>query len=365
MDLGTAERLASVADPQAVSALEAHRNSPAVKKAIAEQFGTLLLQRVLQNSEGDALTMTGGAGGTMINSLYASTVAQTVMSGDRLDLADMLFRSLAAAQTPATGASEQPPPSTAIPSPATPRQGGFSLAPYWQADGMRPFAHGPAMGSPTGGVTTMAPPPYGALPAAPAPVPGSGVPAPGTRPAAGASPAGPIPEDEVPEDGAAIARFARQVGPAVQWAAGQLGVSPRILLAQAALESGWGRSAIGNNVFGIKAGPSWSQAQVSATTHEFENGQRVTEQASFRAYASLGAAVADYVSLISDNHRYRTAIGAGDDVRAYGKALVRGGYATDSDYADKLAAIVASPSLAAAMAELDAPRQPQSAANTG
>ncbi|MGH6991331.1 MAG: glucosaminidase domain-containing protein, partial [Stellaceae bacterium] len=92
--------------------------------------------------------------------------------------------------------------------------------------------------------------------------------------------------------------FAEEMAPALHQAAARLGVSPRVLLAQAALETGWGRSVVGNNVFGIKAGASWSGATVEARTHETENGQSVAERGSFRSYANVTQAVDDYVSLV-------------------------------------------------------------------
>jgi flagellar protein FlgJ len=352
VDLRTAERLAFVADPKAVAALEARRDDPAVAKAVAEQFGTLLLQRVMRDGGGQALAMAGGTGGDVVNTLFADTIAQTAMSGDRLGLADMLFRAIAATQPAAARQPASPPPA------ALPPYHGFPLSPYWQAGGLRPLAHGPT------GMPIAPPAPPAAAPAPP-PASGGAGPLPGDAsrpddtPAAGA--VAPNPEPSLPEEGvssaakasaAEIAVFARRIGPALQWAAARLGVSPRVLLAQAALESGWGRSVVGNNVFGIKAGPSWSQARISAPTHEIEGGRDTAEPACFRAYPSLAAAVEDYVSLITGSHRYRPALGLGDDARAYGQALVRGGYATDSAYADKLAEVAASPALAAAMAQL-------------
>jgi flagellar protein FlgJ len=341
MDLATAERLASVVDPNSVSALQGRRDDPAVRKAVAEQFGTLLLERVMQNGDGEALAMAGGTGGSIVNALFAKTIAQTAMSGDRLGLAELLFRSIAAAA----------PPHAAAASAAAPLSRGFPLSPYWQMGGMRPLAGRNAPIAPSQSAAARPTPPGSpALPARDAVPPA--VPPPASAP---------MPDDDIPPSSAtagegasmtAIAAFARRLAPALQRAAGRLGVSPRILLAQAALESGWGRSAIGNNVFGIKADPFSAAAQISAPTHEIENGREVTERASFRAYASLDAAVEDYVALIAGSPRYRAALGLGDDARAYGEALLRGGYATDGDYAAKLAAVAASPSLAAAMAEL-------------
>lgn len=385
MDLGTAERLASATDPQAIAALQAHRRNPAVAKAVAEQFGTLLMQRVMQNGGGEALAMTGGTGGNIVNAMFANTIAQAAMSGDRLGLADILFRAMAAkggpgaagaGAGPATPATPQPP----APSVPVPPGSGFPLSPYWRAHGMRPLAGGTPgapiepPGSPVAGLMLQPASPAGAaiaaggttpracpLPAAAALAPDSGAPPVGNAPSAPET----APADPGAPRGAGIAAFARRLGPALQKAAAQLGVSPRILLAQAALESGWGRAVVGNNVFGIKAGPSWRHAQITAPTHEIANGRPVAQEASFRAYASLDDAVEDYVSLIAGSPRYRAAIGLGEDARGYGEALVRGGYATDGAYAQKLAALAASPALAAAMAQLPRGGQPGPAIPAG
>jgi peptidoglycan hydrolase FlgJ len=122
--------------------------------------------------------------------------------------------------------------------------------------------------------------------------------------------------------------FVRQLRPILAEAGRQLGVSPSILLAHAALETGWGRAMPGNNLFGIKAGPSWQGAQTTTLTHEVENGERVAREAAFRAYPSLDASVQDYVALIGGSPRYQSLIGLGNDAVAYGRGLVAGGYAT-------------------------------------
>ena len=92
MDLATAQRLVAAADPKAVSRLQKGSTDPAVGKAVAGQFGTLLMQRVLQGADGQAMAMTGGPGGNVVNTMFASTMAQAAMSGDQLGLADLLFR---------------------------------------------------------------------------------------------------------------------------------------------------------------------------------------------------------------------------------------------------------------------------------
>jgi flagellar protein FlgJ len=137
------------------------------------------------------------------------------------------------------------------------------------------------------------------------------------------------------------------LAPLLREAGSRLGVSPRLLLAQAALETGWGRSVVGNNIFGIKAGSSWTGPSVTAATHEYENGQRVAIRDAFRAYPSLEAAVHDFVALVSGSPRYRAALGAGDDAAGYARALLDGGWATDVDYVRKLETTAASRSVTA------------------
>ena len=142
------------------------------------------------------------------------------------------------------------------------------------------------------------------------------------------------------------AAFARALWPDAQRAARQLGVNPVSLLAQAALETNWGRSVpqdpgggTSNNLFGIKAGPGWSGPAVSNSTHEYSGGIDTTVKAQFRSYGSAGQCFQDYVDLLKSNPRYAAALGTGSDVQAFGSALQQGGYATDPAYASKLTAV--------------------------
>jgi flagellar protein FlgJ len=151
-------------------------------------------------------------------------------------------------------------------------------------------------------------------------------------------------------------RFIDEMLPHAETAARELGVDPRNVIAQAALETGWGTSrpadASGNshNFFGIKAGSSWRGARVSADTTEFRQGTAGTERAEFRAYGSVAENVNDYVRLLRDNPRYAGALNTDGDVRAFASGLQRGGYATDPAYADKIVAV------AGQIAELTAAR---------
>jgi flagellar protein FlgJ len=134
--------------------------------------------------------------------------------------------------------------------------------------------------------------------------------------------------------------------PYAEQAARELGVDPHALLAQAALETGWGKSvpctATGDcsfNLFGIKAGSQWSGATVNVPTLEFEAGIPVKKVERFRSYDSAAASFSDYAKLIGNNPRYENARGSGSDIASFAAALQEGGYATDPDYARKIVAV--------------------------
>jgi peptidoglycan hydrolase FlgJ len=140
--------------------------------------------------------------------------------------------------------------------------------------------------------------------------------------------------------------FVQQLWPCAEEAGRELGVNPAHLLAQAALETGWGKSlpcdANGNpsfNFFGIKAGTSWQGESVNVRTLEFEGGLPTPKQARFRAYESAADSFRDYVALLRDSPRYAAALNTGNDAQAFATALQHAGYATDPGYARKIVAI--------------------------
>jgi peptidoglycan hydrolase FlgJ len=143
--------------------------------------------------------------------------------------------------------------------------------------------------------------------------------------------------------------FVKALEPYAERAASQLGVSSDTLIAQAALETGWGQhvpvagdGSSSLNLFGIKAGGSWNGDSVNALTTEYSGGSAGTVAQSFRAYSSLQQGVNDYVTLLQRSPHYQQALGTGDNVSAFGSALARGGYATDPVYVQKLQATAAS-----------------------
>ncbi|NYZ64348.1 flagellar assembly peptidoglycan hydrolase FlgJ [Luteimonas deserti] len=153
-------------------------------------------------------------------------------------------------------------------------------------------------------------------------------------------------------------RFVASIWSHAQAAARELGVDAKALVAQAALETGWGRRTISrgdgstaNNLFGIKA-TGWKGERATVNTHEYTNGVRHTERADFRAYASPAESFADYVRLLKQNPRYRQALESGGDVRRFATALQQAGYATDPRYADKLSAIANGPTLGRALSTI-------------
>jgi peptidoglycan hydrolase FlgJ len=152
------------------------------------------------------------------------------------------------------------------------------------------------------------------------------------------------------------AQFVNHVMPSIRRAAAELGVNPKGLLAQAALETGWGRRMPRNpdgssslNLFGIKAGDEWTGARATADTVEFNNGVATPRRSVFRSYGSIEESVSDFANLLRNSPRYRQAIAAGADPQHYIDGIGRSGYATDPDYADKLSQILNSGALQAAL----------------
>lgn len=142
--------------------------------------------------------------------------------------------------------------------------------------------------------------------------------------------------------------FLTRIAPWARDAGRRLGVAPEIVAAQAALESGWGLRAPRDdeggethNFFGIKAGSRWQGEVVERMTTEYEDGVAVRRRERFRSYDSAAGAFRDFADLLSNNARYGDALNTGGNARAYADALLRGGYATDPLYADKLVRIAA------------------------
>ncbi|KAA8694793.1 Flagellar rod assembly protein/muramidase FlgJ [Pseudomonas caricapapayae] len=141
-------------------------------------------------------------------------------------------------------------------------------------------------------------------------------------------------------------QFVETMLPLAKEAAARIGVDPVMLVAQAALETGWGKSIMrqqdgssSHNLFGIKAAGSWKGAEARAITSEFRDGKMVKETADFRSYDSYADSFHDLVSLLQNNNRYKEVVNSADKPEQFVKELQKAGYATDPDYASKISQI--------------------------
>jgi len=142
-------------------------------------------------------------------------------------------------------------------------------------------------------------------------------------------------------------QFLRQLWHGTSDIIGKSGLDPRAIIAQAALETGWGKHIIkkadgqsSNNLFGIKSSNDWSGGKVTATTLEYKNGAMDKYRESFRTYESLTDSIKDYVEFITGNERYKTAVANQENPERYATELQRAGYATDPNYAEKIVNIM-------------------------
>jgi peptidoglycan hydrolase FlgJ len=277
-------------DVNALAALKKDPSSPAAIKAVAQQVDALFLQMMLKSMR-DANAEVGEPESNemgMYQDMFDKQIALQLSQHQGLGLGAQLTRQLSAQAAAGTGAA---------------------------APAARPLANvtAPASGA--------------------AAADNSPTVSPDTS--SGAAPA------------SSPSQFVSLVYPAIQRAAAALGLSPLGMLAQAALETGWGRrmarTAAGTpslNMFGIKADDSWSGARAGADTIEFTGGSATLKHTAFRAYHSIEASVGDFAELIGNSARYRDALAAGGDAQAYVTAIGKSGYATDPEYGKKLNAIL-------------------------
>lgn len=146
--------------------------------------------------------------------------------------------------------------------------------------------------------------------------------------------------------------FVQGLYPHATKAASVIGLEPKVLLAQAALETGWGKGMSRRpdgspsfNVFNIKADRRWQGETVFKDTTEYRQGIALNEVAKFRAYGSYAESFADYVQFLQNNPRYTEALAQTSDSASYLQALQQAGYATDPNYAKKILRIVHGPLL--------------------
>lgn len=140
--------------------------------------------------------------------------------------------------------------------------------------------------------------------------------------------------------------FVKSVWAKAKQAAASMGLDPKVLVAQAALETGWGKSVAkdsdgssSNNLFNIKSGKNSHFDSVNIKTTEYIADTPIKVTANFRKYASVEESMNDYVSLIKDNGRYQNALANASNPERYVDELSKAGYATDPNYGKKILSI--------------------------
>ncbi|MGO3345044.1 MAG: flagellar assembly peptidoglycan hydrolase FlgJ [Marinomonas sp.] len=143
--------------------------------------------------------------------------------------------------------------------------------------------------------------------------------------------------------------FVKALWPHAKEAAEKLGVNPKAILAQAVLETGWGKYPIAKedgtasfNLFGIKADSRWQGERAVVNTLEYRDGIAKREKAAFRAYDSFSQSFNDYAEFLTSSDRYKDALNSGKDSSMFASLLQKGGYATDPEYSNKINHILSS-----------------------
>lgn len=137
--------------------------------------------------------------------------------------------------------------------------------------------------------------------------------------------------------------FVSVLYPHAEKAAKALGTTPEVLIAQSALETGWGQKMVrrtdgtmSNNLFNIKADKRWEGHKTTVSTLEFEKGIAVKQKADFRMYDDMEQSFKDFVSFIAEGDRYQEARKVAAEPAKFINALQKAGYATDPQYARKV-----------------------------
>jgi flagellar protein FlgJ len=146
-----------------------------------------------------------------------------------------------------------------------------------------------------------------------------------------------------------ISEFASRMMPFAEKVSARTGIPAIFMVAQAALESGWGRSELkfqngapSYNLFGIKASGNWTGRTVDAMTTEFIDGEYVKRVEKFRAYDSYADSFKDFTDLMRNNARYSNVLRHLHDPISYSQAMGKSGYATDPHYGAKLQSVILS-----------------------
>lgn len=320
----TGSSAADVTDTQALAQLKgaARSQSPEALKQTAQQFESMFLQMAMKNMRqaGESLgsNMADSNGARMFRDMHDQQMAMQLAKKSNLGFADMVVKQLG--KPPASSAAQR-------------SDSGFLKA-------GAPAAQGKKLGDYRHDTVRMLPLHKSAegLPIKQAPDKALSMPV---------RPGGHVGHAKRHEPPFADEKdFFTTLLPEAEAAARELGVDPKLLLSQVALETGWGKhtphrgdGSDSHNLFGIKAGSSWRGARVANTTLEYEQGIPVKKIDYFRAYGSYKESFQDYVGLLRNNPRYADALEKSHVPRQYMASLQKAGYATDPNYAGKVMSI--------------------------
>ncbi|EWG67291.1 Peptidoglycan hydrolase FlgJ [Enterobacter sp. DC4] len=270
--------------------LAAENNSPGAMKAAARQMEGLFVQMMLKSMRDASFKggMLDSEQSSMFTSMYDQQIAQNIASTGKMGFADLFMAQVTGHRPAPTITSSPEVPSGSIPIPLR------STVPFRLAhvSGQKAQDHE---------------------------------------------------DDENHRDSTSF--ISRLLAPAMA-VARHSGIPHQLIIAQAALESGWGNREIptqsgkpSHNLFGIKATPDWQGKTTQITTTEYKDGVPYKVKGDFKVYASYTEALSDYVALLKNNPRYRNVLQSSSPELA-AKALQHAGYATDPGYAKKLIGII-------------------------
>ena len=326
-------------DLKGLAAIKKDANSPQAVHALAQQVDALFLQMMLKSmreagaeEEGEPDSNAMG----MYKDLYDKQISLTLSEHGGLGIGALLTRQMAIAANAAAGGAGG---AAAAGGGSGAGKSGVGSGAVVPAGSTVPAAGAAASADAARPAQSLPPVPPSALPAAVAPI---------------------TDNRHGPQTSIGLAdsasQFVNAVLPTIRAAAAALGVNPLGLLAQAALETGWGKrmartveGAPSLNMFGIKADDRWGGARATANTVEFSGGIATKRQTAFRAYASIADSVSDFAHLLGNSPRYRQVLAAGGNAQAYVNSIGRSGYATDPEYGNKLNEILNGSTLRAAL----------------
>lgn len=144
------------------------------------------------------------------------------------------------------------------------------------------------------------------------------------------------------------ADFISKIRPGADHCEAEKGIPSGFTVAQAALESGWGKSGLtvrANNLFGIKSSKAWKGRTLTMMTTEHINGQDVRMPAVWRVYDCWADCLLDHADFFHVNPRYAKALQFPHDSERFAVEVAAAGYATDPNYAEKIIGIIKTHSL--------------------